>query len=211
MEHARQLDIVNVGRARELCGKIETRLAFSNYFVLRKIFKRNISAGFAREADFARERPIARAQVGAGDMDRAVAHLEIRGAHLELARGGLDEELAHLGARGPHRAAAGFHRQAAGGVPLVGGNRGISGHHDDALKRDIELLGGDLRDRRDRTLAKLDLAGEDRHGVARIDAHPALEARVRLKVCRQHSVCRQRSVCGQRSVCRQRSVCGQRS
>ena len=46
----------------------------------------------------------------------------------------------------------------------------------DALEVDVELVGGDLRERGADALAELDLAAEDRHRAVGVDAQPARSA-----------------------------------
>ena len=88
----------------------------------------------------------------------AVAHVELLDRRLQC-RGCLLEQPC---ARGGRRLAQ-WHRMdldrcAGDGRALVGGARGVAEHHVHAGERDIELLGGDLRQRRADAGAEVDVA-----------------------------------------------------
>src|SRR6516162_8788897 len=70
-------------------------------------------------------------------------------------------------------------------MALIRGLRRIAGDHLDPGERQIELLGGDLRQRRRDPLAELDLAGKDDRGPVGIDAQPSIEHAVVVKAARQ--------------------------
>src|SRR5881397_3545277 len=90
----------------------------------------------------------------------------------ELHRRGRNQDVARFGAREAKRGAAVLDREAAGGLTLVRGARGVAADDLDALEVHVQLVGGDLRQRGADALAQLDLAGEDRHGAVRVDAKP---------------------------------------
>src|SRR5581483_10684259 len=68
------------------------------------------------------------------------------------------------------------------GGALVGARCRRHRLHADALEADVELVGGDLRQRSDDPLADLDLAGAHLDEPARIEAQPARKPRVGLEV-----------------------------
>src|SRR5882762_2608171 len=73
------------------------------------------------------------------------------------------------------RGAAVLDRLAAGGLAFVRSERGVAVDDIDALQIDVELVGGDLRERRADALPQLDLAGEDRDRAVGVDAQPGIE------------------------------------
>src|SRR6516225_12275924 len=70
-------------------------------------------------------------------------------------------------------------------MALIRGLRRIAGDHLDLGERQIELLGGDLRERRRDTLAELDFAGKDYRRPVGIDAQPGVEHAVVGQASRQ--------------------------
>src|SRR5262249_42387793 len=81
--------------------------------------------------------------------------------------------------------AAVLDRLAAGGLALVRRAPGVAGNHRNTGKRQIELLGRDLLQRRENALPQLDLAGEDRGGAVGVDPDPAVEPPVVLQAARE--------------------------
>src|SRR5262249_62319127 len=72
-------------------------------------------------------------------------------------------------------------RLATGGLSLVWGLAGVAGDHLDAGQRQIELLGGDLRERGEDALPPLDPAGEDGRRAVGIDAGATVEPTIGLQ------------------------------
>src|SRR6266571_8164665 len=105
----------------------------------------------------------------------AVAHADRGRRDAELGACGVHQDVARLGAGEPHRGAALLDRLAAGGLALVGSERGIGVHDLDALQIDVELVGGDLGERGADALPQLDLAGENGDRAVRVDAQPRVE------------------------------------
>ena len=66
-------------------------------------------------------------------------------------------------------------RTAAAAMALVDGFRRAAHHDVEPIDRKIELLGGDLRERRLGAGAKIDLAGKQRRGVIRMHREPCVE------------------------------------
>ena len=65
--------------------------------------------------------------------------------------------------------AADLDREAAPGRALVGRQRGVALDDLDARERHVELVGGDLRERRRDAGAEIDLAGVDRDHAVGVD------------------------------------------
>ena len=119
------------------------------------------------------------APVGRGDA--AVGHRQLAGGNGQPGGGLREEQRPHLGAHGAQRTARVHDRQAARGVGLVGADVGGSRHHADAAGVDVELLGDDLRERRQQALAELDLARADGDGAVGPDGQPAVQAGCRAE------------------------------
>src|SRR5207245_8149840 len=79
------------------------------------------------------------------------------------------------------------HRKGPGGLPLIRSPGGVAVDHLDALEVHVQLVRGDLRERRADTLAELDLPGEDRDRAVGIDAQPCVEHAVRVEAAREGS------------------------
>ncbi len=103
----------------------------------------------------------------------------------EALGGEVDEDRPHFCTRKAQRHAAVLDRLAAGGDAFVGSFLGVSGNHVQARQRQVELLGGDLRQRGDDALAELDLAGAHRCAAVGRDANPGVEHAVAIKAARQ--------------------------
>ena len=69
--------------------------------------------------------------------------------------------------------------------PSFGRAAGVAGDHVDARERQIELLGGDLRERGQDALPELDLAGEHGGVAVGVDAQPGIEHAVGLQAAGQ--------------------------
>ena len=119
-----------------------------------------------------------------GRDDGAVLRLERRGVGVEADGGKVEQDLAHLRGGVLDGAAAVLDRLAAGREALVGGAGGVGGDQVDRLERHLELIGGDLGQRRLDPLPKLGLAGEDGDSVA-IDLDPGVEEGRLLQAARQ--------------------------
>src|SRR5262249_6777580 len=115
----------------------------------------------------------------------AVADLERIGGDPEALGRKLEQHGAHLGAGEAQRRAAVLDRLAARGLPFVWRAAGISRNHGHMRERHVELLGGDLGERRDDALAELDLAGEDSDPAVGADAQPGIEHPVGFEAARQ--------------------------
>ena len=103
----------------------------------------------------------------------------------ELLRGEIDQHRAHLGAGQAQRRAAVLDRLTAGGLPLVGRQRGVGRKDLHPRRREIELLGGDLPERGQDALPELDLAGVDRGVAVAADPDPGLQRTIVVEAARQ--------------------------
>ena len=92
---------------------------------------------------------------------------------------------AGLGRRLPQRRAALLEREAPGRGSLVETVRRVGRLDPDALDRHVQLVGTDPCERRTQALSELDLAGEQRDRVRRVDAHPEVELGVAREASRQ--------------------------
>ena len=125
--------------------------------------------------------------------DRTVAHRQIGAGIAEARRGMVEEQRAHLGAGQAQGDAAELDRLAARGVAFVRGQIGVAGLQQDALGRDVELVGGDLQHRGQHPLADLDPAGRDRHTAGRRKPDPLIEPRIAGEQRRQCRWCAHRA------------------
>src|SRR5690606_11475227 len=66
------------------------------------------------------------------------------------------------------------------GDALVRDDVGIAGNDRNRLERNVQLLGDDLRQRRDDAVSDLDAAGEEGHRAVFVDPEPAIELRRQL-------------------------------
>src|SRR5215472_5772783 len=80
-----------------------------------------------------------------------------------------------------NRRATVLHGMAARGVTLVGRECRVGRDEVNGLRRDRELLSGDLNECRLDALSELALAGEDRDRAALVDANPGIEFRIALE------------------------------
>lgn len=142
------------------------------------------SSGILVERDVARQLPIAGPDI-AGTRDRAVIDIEPRGIDAEAFRRRGEEALAHFGANMSQRAAGLLDRKAARGDAFVRAGCGRGADHFDAADIDVELVRGDLGQRRDDALADLDLAGRDRDAAVAGEPHPGRQSWIGHEADRQ--------------------------
>src|SRR5262245_47049809 len=96
-----------------------------------------------------------------------------------------EEERAHLGAGEANGAARHGDRVAARGEALGRARRRLPRYDAQALRRHVELLGGDLRERSEHALTDLDLAGRKPHAALLLEADPRRQQRIVGKALRQ--------------------------
>src|SRR5947208_12677032 len=126
---------------------------------------------FALEVSVGDEVPVGR-RLSARRRAGAVAHAESARRDPELRGCSAEQDVARLGAGESQRGAATLDRLAARGLAFVGGERGVAVNDLEALQIDVELVGGDLRERSADALPQLDLAREDGNRAVRVDAQP---------------------------------------
>ena len=141
--------------------------------------RRDETRGRAAQGLTSGDLPVADAAASRRVADRAVSDLEALDGHLEARGRELEQPRAHLGSSLTQSGPAVGHRTAARGHPFVEAVIGVGGLHADPFEGDVELFGGDARERADDALAELDLAGEHRDRPVRIDTHPRVEIGVR--------------------------------
>src|SRR5262245_22111222 len=89
-----------------------------------------------------------------------------------------EEERAHLGAGEANGAARHGDRVAARGETLGRARLRLPRYDAQALRRHVELLGGDLCERGEHALADLDLAGRKPHAALLLEADPRRQQRI---------------------------------
>ena len=178
--------------------------------VVRVRLGRDTARGVAREAHLRREIPVAHRQIGARQLEHAVAHVQLLRVDFESKRGLIEEQATHFGAGKPHRGAADLDRLAARGVPLVGCARSVAGNDIQALERHVQFLGGNLRDCGDDALAELHLAAEHGDSAAGFETHPAVQAWVGFQTERQDRRAHRDSFAARRIARRMRTCVPQR-
>ena len=171
-------DIVHEGGTAQLCRQVDARHAVADDAIGRDGFHRRRSGGRLRQVDLAGNGPVILSGRGAILQELAVDHGEVVAAAVEAKRGALQRLGPHLGADQAHRAARHFDRQRRRRVELVRTVGRVARQHDDAVERQVELLGGDLADGGDDALPHLDLAGGDAHGAVGLETDPAVEPRI---------------------------------
>ena len=118
----------------------------------------------------------------------AVQHLQagaLGGCQPVSPRSGVQVNGAGLGADLAQRAAGVLHRHAARRHAFVGSLPGAGTLDADALHRDVEFFGSDLRQRGANALSQIDFPGTHRHLTIGMHAQPLRQAAVRLQAARQ--------------------------
>jgi hypothetical protein len=113
------------------------------------------------------------ASVGAGDLDAAVAQLQVLRARLQKMRGDRQRLLAHRDRRHVHRRARGDGLAAGEAALTVGDHRRVARDHRHIFRRHVELFGADLRQRGLDSLSHRHGAGVDRDAARAPDPHDA--------------------------------------
>ena len=117
--------------------------------------------------------------------DRASLGSQLIGRHAEALGREPDQDGPHLGGGMKHGRAAVLQGVASGRKAIIRGARRICRDHLDALGRDVELFGRDLRQSGLDALAQLRLAGKYSDAALRIDPDPAVEHRSLLEAAGQ--------------------------
>ena len=179
VQHPRGAHVLHIHQAAGHLGRnVETRDGFSHDLVARERLRCHLGRCFPIEigvefaiADLAAVRR----------RDDAVGDLQLIRGHAEPLRREVDQNGASLGACHAQGRAAVLDRLAAGSLTLVRRLAGVAGDHPDASERQIDLLGGDLREGGENTLTQFDLSREDGRGAVGIYANPAVEPAIVLQ------------------------------
>ncbi len=172
MQHSGQGRIVNeAGMGENLVGNIQPLHGVSGKAAARRCFGHRARGGMTVERNFAREFPVAGADI-AGPGNGAIDDIERIGSDTEAVGRGNQENLPDFGADLPDRAPRLLHGKTAGSDTFIGTARRRCANHLHAGDIDIKLVGGDLGQRRHDALPDLDLARRDRHLSLRRDADP---------------------------------------
>ena len=160
MQHSRQDQLVDEARlAENLVGKIDPQRRRSGQAPGCRRLGDDAGGGIACQQAVVGKLPIAGAQV-AGPGDGAILDAEILGRHTKSLRRYLEIDRACLSRRIAHGRARLLDRQAARGGALVGALSPSPPRTMRMRSRShVQLVGSDLRQRRDDALAELDLAG----------------------------------------------------
>ena len=177
MRHSLEHHVVDEsGFAVELRRQIDARGIAADNRIIRNRLMRRGSGRLARQAHELRERPIIKLRRCTVVQDAAVVNREFRrGATKALCRS-IEKQRARLGAGRAQRDAARLHRLAAGGIALVRRAVGVARADGYALKRDIELFGGDLGHRGEHALAEFDASSRKLDLARRGEIQPSIEA-----------------------------------
>ena len=148
------------GPAGELVGQVEPCDVGADDVVGRDGFRCRVTAGGSVQQGVVRQLPVAGGRA-VGAADPAVLDREVFLRHGEFVGGDRDVQVPDFGAHLPKRGTGMLDGQATRGVALIGAEMSCRRGHPDAGHVDIQLLGGDLSERREHALAQLDLAGTD--------------------------------------------------
>ena len=177
MHHPFQSHVVDKdGFAEHLCGEVDPRCAPPDDTIIADALGQRVTGGISPEIDGTGERPIIVAGRIATLDYRPVAHRQIRAGIAEICRRVIEKQRAHLGASHAQRDAAELDRLAARGIAFIGGQIGVPGLQQDAIRGDVEFLRGDLQHRGQHPLADFDPAGRDCDAAACRESDPPVEA-----------------------------------
>ena len=168
-------------------GRSRRGTLLAHHAVGRSGLHRRGAGGRLGEVDLAGDGPVVLPGRRAVLQELAVDHGEIVTAAVETKGSALQRLGPHLGADQAHRAARHLDRERRRRVELVRAVGGVARQHDDAIERQVELLGGDLADGGDDALPHLDLAGGDAHGAVGLEMDPAIEPRIVDQAGRQRA------------------------
>ena len=181
MHHAGQAQVLHVHRlAGHLAGNVEALDRLTHDLVQADRLRTYRGARLAIEVGRGGKLRV-RDALAVRCADHAVRDAERIRAHLEPRRGKLDQDRAHFGGRETQRGPGVLDRLTAGRHSLVRGAAGVAGNHIDPRERQIELFGGDLRERGDDALPQLHLAGEDGRAAVCVDADPGIQLAIAIE------------------------------
>ena len=171
-------DVVDKAATGELVGQIEPREALADIPIFRGSLGRSRSGGVPGKTYLVGERPVIMACRGAAKHEAPVFDGEVRRVASDLCRGGRQEEGADLGTDQPDGAAGLEDRVASGGEALRWARTRITGEHTEVFRRDVQFIGGDLRQRGQNALTEFNLARGDADLSAGLEHDPAVQARI---------------------------------
>ena len=181
VQHAGNADVVNINQfAGGLGGKIDPRHRLPDDAVGAHGFHRGIVGEFEPNDLRADQFAIADAAIVAA-ADQAILDGKIGDGELEPFRRAREQKLSRLRrrlAQGHRRDLDGF---AGDGGALVGNERRVAEHHDDARKGDIELFRHDLAERGADSRAEIDVTVVGGHRSVGADPDEGLEQAVLLR------------------------------
>jgi hypothetical protein len=174
---------VNEARcACDLRGYVEARRVRADDAKLRGTLGLDTRRRFTRQDLPMRQVPIAHLADAVVTADHAVVHRQLVNRNIEASRRFAQQQPTCFRAGMAQRASAVIRRAARGSVAFIGRGERIDRRHANARELDVELLGGNLRERRDDALSDLDLACEDRYRTVGLETHPLVEAPIRLEI-----------------------------
>src|SRR5207237_1893309 len=145
--HAGQPNVLNVrGAARELPRNVAAAHALTDVVVLGGGFGLGRRGGLTLEERVGGQTPTRDLRTRRS-CDRVVAHAQVRRGRAQLRRGRGQQNFTGLRAREAQRGAALLDGETAGRLALVRRAAGVAVDDGDALEIDVELVGGDLRQR----------------------------------------------------------------
>jgi len=164
VHHAVDLHVVNENTLPEnLRRQVEAGAVRANGLEIADRLSRNGAGCLDCKVDGAGKRPVVLSGRFAVAIDAAVANGEFAGLAGEHFRRRIEKQCANFGERLPQRHAAKLNRLAAGGIALVRGFFRIARADRDALHRDIEFVGRNLRHRGEHALSEFDAPGQYGH------------------------------------------------
>ena len=165
MEHAGHAEVLHVRpRARYLGGDVDPLDRLPDDRIGRRILERCVLVHLQPKLPIADQLAVQGALGGVGVRpDHPVLHREIADRHAELRRRHLRQGLPRRGRCLADLHTADLDREAAPRRPLIRRERGVALDERDLIKRDLELLGGDLPEGGAEAGPEIHLSGEDRH------------------------------------------------
>ena len=185
MQHSGKVDVVHEPRRPEhLVRKIEPRRRLADDPVRIRRTRRDLPRRFAIEKARVGELPVARPPSVIG-RDHAALHRHCGNRDAEPFGGGVDDDRPRLRAGVAQGRPRLLDRKTAGGDRFVGARPRNGGHHAHLIQCDIELVGDDLRQRRDDPLPDLDLARSHLDESRGAKTQPLVQPAVDLQAARQ--------------------------
>ena len=166
------------GLAEHLRGEIEARRVLPDDAIVSDTLGCRQAGCMPSEIDGAGERPIIMAGRLATIDYGPIAHRQIGARIAEIRRGMIEKQGPYLGACLTQCDAAELDRLAPCRVALIGGQVGVAGLQQNAIRGDLELVGGDLQHRGQHALADFDPTCRNSDVAGRGKPDPLIEARI---------------------------------